>query len=141
MLILDDIEFISLITYLVHRPSSIHQLQQGGLLQPILQFSSTRNALSWLGRCHLGGHRCKSDDDYSYVPGKNTIIRALHDGYLIFIQLLSQIIKLSYFPQIKVKHTSKIFHGQIYIPWVNWILMIGTICVTAAYSNVCSSAS
>lgn len=52
------------------------------------------------------------------------------------VQLLSQIIKLSYFPQIKVKHTSKIFHGQIYIPWVNWLLMIGTICVTAAYSNV-----
>ncbi|CAF9942523.1 MAG: hypothetical protein ALECFALPRED_009787 [Alectoria fallacina] len=50
-------------------------------------------------------------------------------------QLLSQIIKLSYFPQIKVKHTSKIFHGQIYIPWVNWLLMVGTICVTAAYSN------
>ncbi|CAF9922130.1 hypothetical protein IMSHALPRED_005358 [Imshaugia aleurites] len=50
-------------------------------------------------------------------------------------QLLSQIIKLSYFPQIKVKHTSKVFHGQIYIPWVNWLLMIGTICVTAAYSN------
>jgi len=52
------------------------------------------------------------------------------------IQLLSQIIKLSYFPQIKVKHTSKVFYGQIYIPWVNWLLMVGTICVTAAYSNV-----
>ena len=51
-------------------------------------------------------------------------------------QLLSQIIKLSYFPQIKVVHTSKIFHGQIYIPWINWLLMIGTIVVTAAYSNV-----
>ena len=51
-------------------------------------------------------------------------------------QLLSQIIKLSYFPQIKVVHTSKIFHGQIYIPWVNWLLMVGTIVVTAAYNNV-----
>lgn len=51
-------------------------------------------------------------------------------------QLLSQIIKLSYFPQIKVVHTSNIFHGQIYIPWINWLLMIGTIVVTAAYSNV-----
>lgn len=50
-------------------------------------------------------------------------------------QLLSQIIKLSYFPQIKIRHTSKVFHGQIYIPWVNWLLMVGTICVTAAYSN------
>ena len=51
-------------------------------------------------------------------------------------QLLSQIIKLSYFPQIKVVHTSKIFHGQIYIPWINWLLMVGTIVVTAAYNNV-----
>ncbi|KAL9126571.1 MAG: hypothetical protein Q9217_004401 [Psora testacea] len=50
-------------------------------------------------------------------------------------QLLSQIIKLSYFPQIKVIHTSRIFHQQIYIPWVNWILMVGTVCVTAAYNN------
>lgn len=50
-------------------------------------------------------------------------------------QLLSQIIKLSYFPQIRVIHTSDKFHNQIYIPWVNWLLMIGTICVTAAYSN------
>ncbi|KAL8842745.1 MAG: hypothetical protein Q9170_000401 [Blastenia crenularia] len=51
-------------------------------------------------------------------------------------QLLSQIIKLSYFPQIKLVHTSKIFYGQIYIPWVNWLLMIGTIVVTVAYNNV-----
>lgn len=50
-------------------------------------------------------------------------------------QLLTQIIKLSYFPQIKLVHTSKVFHGQIYIPWVNWLLMIGTIVVTVAYNN------
>ncbi len=50
-------------------------------------------------------------------------------------QLLSQIIKLSYFPQIKLVHTSKIFHNQIYIPWVNWLLMVGTIVVTIAYNN------
>jgi KUP system potassium uptake protein len=50
-------------------------------------------------------------------------------------QLLSQIMKLSYFPQIKLIHTSKIFYGQIYIPLANWLLMIGTVIVTAAYSN------
>ncbi len=44
--------------------------------------------------------------------------------------------KLSYFPQIKLVHTSKIFHGQIYIPFANWLLMAGTIIVTAVYSNV-----
>jgi KUP system potassium uptake protein len=50
-------------------------------------------------------------------------------------QLLSQIMKLSYFPQIKLIHTSKIFYGQIYIPFANWLLMIGTVIVTAAYNN------
>ncbi len=50
-------------------------------------------------------------------------------------QLLAQIIKLSYFPQIRLVHTSKKFHGQIYIPWVNWLLMIGTIIVTVSYNN------
>lgn len=44
--------------------------------------------------------------------------------------------KLSYFPQIKLVHTSKIFHGQIYIPFANWLLMTGTVIVTAVYSNV-----
>ena len=50
-------------------------------------------------------------------------------------QLLSQIMKLSYFPQIKLVHTSKIFRGQIYIPSANWLMMIGTIIVTAVYNN------
>lgn len=43
--------------------------------------------------------------------------------------------KLSYCPQVKVVHTSKTFHGQLYVPFVNWLLMIGTIIVTAVYSN------
>ena len=44
--------------------------------------------------------------------------------------------KLSYFPQIKVVHTSKIFHGQLYVPVVNWLLMIGTVLAAAIYNNV-----
>jgi K+ transporter len=44
--------------------------------------------------------------------------------------------KLSYFPQVKVVHTSQIFHGQVYIPFLNWLLMSGTILVTAVYHNV-----
>ena len=51
-------------------------------------------------------------------------------------QLLAQIMKLSYFPQIKVVHTSKTFHGQLYVPLVNWLLMIGTVLVAAIYNNV-----
>ncbi|CZR54345.1 probable potassium transporter 8 [Phialocephala subalpina] len=50
-------------------------------------------------------------------------------------QLLTQVMNLSYFPHIKVVHVSKHFHGQIYIPLANWLFMIGTVIVTAVYSN------
>lgn len=43
--------------------------------------------------------------------------------------------KLSYCPQVKVVHTSKTFIGQLYVPFLNWLLMLGTILVTAVYSN------
>ena len=46
--------------------------------------------------------------------------------------------KLSYFPQVKVVHTSKLFHGQLYVPLVNWLLMIGTVLVAVIYNNVSS---
>jgi KUP system potassium uptake protein len=51
-------------------------------------------------------------------------------------QLLSQVMRMSYFPHIKTVHTSKHFHGQVYMPLANWLLMIGTVIVTAVYSNV-----
>ena len=53
-------------------------------------------------------------------------------------QILSQVMAMSYFPHIKTVHVSKKFHGQIYMPLANWLLMIGTVVVTAAYSNVSS---
>ncbi|KAL1919211.1 uncharacterized protein VTP21DRAFT_1903 [Calcarisporiella thermophila] len=40
--------------------------------------------------------------------------------------IVNQAIALSNLPGLKVVHTSKKFHGQIYIPVVNWLLMIGT---------------
>jgi KUP system potassium uptake protein len=46
--------------------------------------------------------------------------------------------KLSYFPQLSVKHTSKIFHGQLFIPLANWLLMIGTILIASIYNNTTS---
>ncbi|KAF3393895.1 Potassium transporter 5 [Penicillium rolfsii] len=53
-------------------------------------------------------------------------------------QLLAQVMKLSYFPQIKVIHTSRIFHGQLFIPIANWLLMIGTILIASIYNNTTS---
>lgn len=51
-------------------------------------------------------------------------------------QLISQLMRLSYFPHIKVVHTSTRFHDQVYMPFANWLLMIGTVVVTAVYNNV-----
>lgn len=51
-------------------------------------------------------------------------------------QLLIQLMHSSYFPQIKATYTSTAFHGQVYIPMANWLMMIGTVIVTAVYSNV-----
>ncbi|KAF4636440.1 hypothetical protein G7Y89_g1645 [Cudoniella acicularis] len=53
-------------------------------------------------------------------------------------QLLAQIMRMSYFPHIKTVHTSKLFHGQVYMPLANWLLMIGTVIVTAVYNNTTS---
>ncbi|KND89681.1 Potassium transporter 5, partial [Tolypocladium ophioglossoides CBS 100239] len=53
-------------------------------------------------------------------------------------QLLTQIMRLSYFPHIKVVHTSETFHEQVYMPLANWLLMIGTVIVTAVYNNTTS---
>lgn len=52
--------------------------------------------------------------------------------------ILSQAMALSYFPKISIIHTSDRFQGQIYIPLANWLLMIGTVVVTAVYNNTTS---
>ncbi|KAG6539196.1 hypothetical protein ZIOFF_004349 [Zingiber officinale] len=44
--------------------------------------------------------------------------------------IISQSQSLGCFPRVKVVHTSNRIHGQIYIPEVNWVLMI--LCVVAA---------
>ncbi|KAF4635985.1 hypothetical protein G7Y89_g2111 [Cudoniella acicularis] len=53
-------------------------------------------------------------------------------------QLIAQVMKLSYFPQIKVVHTSKHFHGQLYVPIANWLLMIGTVLAAAVAQSTTS---
>jgi len=37
-----------------------------------------------------------------------------------------------------MRYTSEKFHGQVYISLANWLLMIGTIIVTAVYNNTTS---
>ncbi|KAL8143198.1 hypothetical protein V2J09_016230 [Rumex salicifolius] len=49
--------------------------------------------------------------------------------------IINQAHALGCFPRVKVVHTSKKFLGQIYIPDINWALMILCIAVTVGFRN------
>ncbi|XP_068656162.1 probable potassium transporter 11 [Aristolochia californica] len=49
--------------------------------------------------------------------------------------IIKQALALGCFPRVKVVHTSKQFLGQIYIPDINWVLMILCVIVTAGFRN------
>ncbi|GMH27730.1 hypothetical protein Nepgr_029573 [Nepenthes gracilis] len=49
--------------------------------------------------------------------------------------IIKQALALGCFPRVKIVHTSKNFLGQIYIPDINWVLMILCISVTAGFKN------
>ncbi len=41
--------------------------------------------------------------------------------------LTTQAVQLGYFPRLAIRHTSERFVGQVYVPLVNWMLMIGCV--------------
>lgn len=49
--------------------------------------------------------------------------------------IIKQAVALGCFPRVKIVHTSENFHGQIYIPEINWILMILCVAVTTGFEN------
>ncbi|KAK4835264.1 hypothetical protein QYF36_007609 [Acer negundo] len=50
--------------------------------------------------------------------------------------IINQSQSLGCFPRVKVVHTSDKIHGQIYIPEINWILMILCIAVTIGFRDI-----
>ena len=52
-----------------------------------------------------------------------------------------QAMQLGYIPRMATKHTSKATIGQIYIPWVNWILMLAVIALVLAFRTSTALAS
>ncbi|KAK4272263.1 hypothetical protein QN277_020845 [Acacia crassicarpa] len=49
--------------------------------------------------------------------------------------IIKQCHALGCFPRVKVVHTSKQIYGQIYIPEINWILMVLTLAVTIGFRD------
>ncbi|KAF8964236.1 potassium transporter [Flammula alnicola] len=50
--------------------------------------------------------------------------------------LLQQVINTKAFPPLRMRYTSETIQGQVYIPAANWLLMIGTIILVAAFKNL-----
>jgi len=50
--------------------------------------------------------------------------------------IINQCLALNCFPRVKVIHTSKTINGQIYIPDVNWLLMIFSLTVTIGFRDI-----
>lgn len=49
--------------------------------------------------------------------------------------IIKQCNALGCFPRVKVVHTSKQIEGQIYIPEINWILMVLTLAVAIGFKD------
>ncbi|GAA0613738.1 potassium transporter Kup [Kribbella sandramycini] len=47
----------------------------------------------------------------------------------------SQAVQLGYLPRLRIKHTSSEAAGQIYVPWVNWALMISVLTLVFAFET------
>lgn len=52
-----------------------------------------------------------------------------------------QAIQLGYVPRLSILHTSETEHGQIYIPFVNWVLMVAVILLVLTFQNSSNLAS
>jgi KUP system potassium uptake protein len=42
---------------------------------------------------------------------------------------------LGYLPRLRVTHTSASSHGQIYVPWINWLLMVSVLTLVFAFRS------
>lgn len=50
--------------------------------------------------------------------------------------IIKQCSSLDCFPKVKIVHTSSKIHGQIYIPEINWILMVLCLAVTIGFRDI-----
>ncbi|RYR62824.1 hypothetical protein Ahy_A04g020584 isoform D [Arachis hypogaea] len=75
------------------------------------------------------------DAFYRSIPATAAAIVASQATITATFSIIKQALAHGCFPRVKVVHTSKNFLGQIYIPDMNWILMILCIAVTAGFKN------
>ena len=54
---------------------------------------------------------------------------------LLVFSISSQLINLDCFPKLRIIYLSSYQKGEVYIPVMNWLLMIGVVCTTAGFKT------
>jgi KUP system potassium uptake protein len=47
----------------------------------------------------------------------------------------SQAAELGYLPRLRIAHTSESTFGQVYVPWINWLLMVSVLTLVLAFRS------
>lgn len=55
--------------------------------------------------------------------------------------MVNQAIQLRYLPRLTVRHTSEVEQGQIYLPFINWILFVSVLILILLFENSANLAS
>lgn len=55
--------------------------------------------------------------------------------------MVNQAIQLRYLPRLSVKHTSEVEQGQIYLPFINWVLFVSVVILILLFENSANLAS
>ncbi|KAL0398107.1 UNVERIFIED_CONTAM: Potassium transporter 11 [Sesamum radiatum] len=125
---------------LAHFPVSAIQLAFTVIVFPCLLLAySGQAAYIMENRDHVNDAFYRSIPDKVYWPvfiiATLAAIVASQATISATFSIIKQALALGCFPRVKVVHTSKKFLGQIYIPDMNWILMVLCIAVTAGFKN------
>ena len=49
------------------------------------------------------------------------------------VSVAHQAVQLGYLPRLRIEHTSEHTIGQIYVPWINWVLMVSVLGLVFAF--------
>lgn len=116
------------------------QIAFAGVVYPCL-------LLSYLGQAAylVKNPSAVSDAFYNSVPGvvywpvfvlaMFAVTIASRSMILVSFSAVKAAVALDCFPRVKIIHTSKQVKGQIYIPVMNWFLMIMCVIITAGFRN------
>src|SRR4029077_3431948 len=46
-----------------------------------------------------------------------------------------QAVQLGYLPRLRITHTSEETIGQVYVPWINWLLMVSVLTLVLTFES------